>query len=571
MASLDNKIVQYRFTLNDAVISGANNFETGLYWTNRSELEYRVGQIGKDNNGFYFSYAYYTINEQGEQVLSYNGRQYWSQQTSGDFIIEFAPYTYPQSNITIPDDVYNGCITIIEMTFSTNSERMTGTIELKHSEGSPITGYYGGYFEIFLTPIGEYRFIDADVPVIVTVPDFKNGGYKEYTLTNSTTGNHKTMSEILQDGKLRIWVLIGGGYYQLSDLGYKSVEIGDVLGKLVKSEYNVELVLQHASASNTATTVILNSEYVNVLTADNGYSMDEVEVIVTMDNRVVEGAYNPQTRTVTIAHVTGDIVITATAKKLYTFRFYSSNGQTLRATVERYSIKNILISLIGSTRTIKIDGVTIATYSEAIPENHSLVGLSLSANSNRPVIQLDYVYSGSYNENTDFFECIVEVPDYGETMTINLYHNKSKKNVLFKELVTVGTALTGTLREKSSIINPSIIIERHGVLDFDYVFIPQFKRYYYVTEVISIKRDLWLIGLRVDVLMTYQSLIRLQTCYVLRNEFEGDDDKTDTYISFDYDKQIKYEVIPYDDINKIYDFSEGNAKDLSCILKVIGG
>ena len=87
-------------------------------------------------------------------------------------------------------------------------------------------------------------------------------------------------------------------------------------------------------------------------------------------------------------------------------------------------------------------------------------------------------------------------------MIITFYNNISEKNVIRK---TINNPLTisGTLRESTSVINPIITVEAPVTLiGYNYCYIPDFSRYYYVVDVKSMRNNLWAVTLRVDVLMS---------------------------------------------------------------------
>lgn len=102
-----------------------------------------------------------------------------------------------------------------------------------------------------------------------------------------------------------------------------------------------------------------------------------------------------------------------------------------------------------------------------------------------------------------------------------LYHNNAEQNRLDKTnfLENVST-LNGYLRDKTSITNPSIIIEMNDFPTFNYVYLPKFNRYYYVTNIISIATNLWQIDMHVDVLMSYRDEILDTECIIERNQYD---------------------------------------------------
>ena len=81
------------------------------------------------------------------------------------------------------------------------------------------------------------------------------------------------------------------------------------------TQYTVTNTLSHCTSNNAAAKVNAEAPYVATLTADGGFSMSGAEVSITMGGATITtDAYNSNTGVITIPAVTGDIVITATAK-----------------------------------------------------------------------------------------------------------------------------------------------------------------------------------------------------------------------------------------------------------------
>lgn len=88
-------------------------------------------------------------------------------------------------------------------------------------------------------------------------------------------------------------------------------------------------------------------------------------------------------------------------------------------------------------------------------------------------------------------------------MEIKLYHNISDNRTIRKELVNE-FSLTGTLRDSCSLIEPIINIENNDVVRFNYAYIPDFQRYYFIRKVTSLRKGIWTIELEVDPLMSFK-------------------------------------------------------------------
>lgn len=102
-------------------------------------------------------------------------------------------------------------------------------------------------------------------------------------------------------------------------------------------------------------------------------------------------------------------------------------------------------------------------------------------------------------------------------MNVRLYLTMSPANMVQKQLTLV-TNETGTLREPTSILDPTFVMERNSPTGFNYVYIEEFGRYYYVSGVSSVSNSLVAVSCHVDVLMTYSNYIRELTAVVRRQE-----------------------------------------------------
>ena len=84
------------------------------------------------------------------------------------------------------------------------------------------------------------------------------------------------------------------------------------------------------------------------------------------------------------------------------------------------------------------------------------------------------------------------------------------------------TSFTGTLREGTNLLQPSFLINASGVPSYNYAYVAEFGRYYYVTDIASVSNNLWRVSMDVDALMTYRETIKQQRGIILRNENEFD-------------------------------------------------
>ena len=91
-------------------------------------------------------------------------------------------------------------------------------------------------------------------------------------------------------------------------------------------------------------------------------------------------------------------------------------------------------------------------------------------------------------------------------MVIHLYNNTSERNAITKTL-TNEISVSGSLREESNIHNPVIMINAPSIIGFNYAYIPDFYRYYYLNDITSVRVGLWRLTLICDVLMSFKSAI----------------------------------------------------------------
>lgn len=91
-------------------------------------------------------------------------------------------------------------------------------------------------------------------------------------------------------------------------------------------------------------------------------------------------------------------------------------------------------------------------------------------------------------------------------MNITLHVNSSERQAISKSLDS-GVVLSGSLRNESSVINPSFLIEYENPSGFNYCYIADFGRYYFITNITSIRTNIWRIDCAVDVLMSFSNEI----------------------------------------------------------------
>lgn len=147
---------------------------------------------------------------------------------------------------------------------------------------------------------------------------------------------------------------------------------------------------------------------------------------------------------------------------------------------------------------------------------------------------------------------------------INLYTTKSEKTALDKTMEGGSKVeLTGTFRDASNVINPSVEIQADAgtIAGKNYFEITEFGRKYFITEVTATGNNRCVVTGHVDVLSTYASEIRANSGVVGRSE-----NRWNLYLD---DNMIKVSSIPK--ILTKNGFSGASFSDNPSIVMVVVG
>ena len=104
-------------------------------------------------------------------------------------------------------------------------------------------------------------------------------------------------------------------------------------------------------------------------------------------------------------------------------------------------------------------------------------------------------------------------------MTLWLYYNPSETHAVTKNLA-LGRNFTGTLKTPVDISNPVITLEIDTPLSYNYAYIPEFNRYYFIVSCSVLRTNLWELTLHVDVLMSFKNDFLKLGAVIARQENE---------------------------------------------------
>lgn len=174
-----------------------------------------------------------------------------------------------------------------------------------------------------------------------------------------------------------------------------------------------------------------------------------------------------------------------------------------------------------------------------------------------------------------------EIPDsmtfYGiytavtDEFTMYFYKSTAEKNRMDKSAyLTEIIQSTGTLRRATSIISPEFEFIYNKVPDFNYVYIPNFNRYYFIDNIVSLRNNVWTLSLSVDVLMSFKEQIKECDGFIARNEFEFNhyliDNRRSTQVN------VVREIKPFTQSAMSVDMDDGNfphTEDYFYVVQVI--
>lgn len=145
-------------------------------------------------------------------------------------------------------------------------------------------------------------------------------------------------------------------------------------------------------------------------------------------------------------------------------------------------------------------------------------------------------------------------------MDIKLYYNSSDNRCISKQLQNE-LSITGVLREETSIINPIITIKNSTPIRYNYVYIPEFKRYYYINNIESVRNNIWRLHLQVDPLMSFKGdILALKVVVDKQSLLENGDEYID-------DGSLVSENLMF---KTVYNFANGFNNTSEYILITVG-
>ena len=108
-------------------------------------------------------------------------------------------------------------------------------------------------------------------------------------------------------------------------------------------------------------------------------------------------------------------------------------------------------------------------------------------------------------------------------MNIKLMRTQSSYNSIDKKILTEKLLENCKLLETANVVNPTVIIggftKMEDISDYNYCYIAQFKRYYFISDIKNLTGGRVQIDMHVDVLKTYKdSILDSQQLIIAEND-----------------------------------------------------
>jgi hypothetical protein len=92
-------------------------------------------------------------------------------------------------------------------------------------------------------------------------------------------------------------------------------------------------------------------------------------------------------------------------------------------------------------------------------------------------------------------------------VTVTTYVNASDYNTLDKDITAVDSSVTVICKDDTDILHPTLIFSENMDMDFNYLYITELGRYYFVRSK-SLAQQRYYVNCEVDVLMSYNAQIK---------------------------------------------------------------
>lgn len=199
---------------------------------------------------------------------------------------------------------------------------------------------------------------------------------------------------------------------------------------------------------------------------------------------------------------------------------YKRDGETIETSFTTLPITSTNLTVEGNTATLTVytavDTSKNVVYTIEKPKGLAFSGFTSIKDSVNIEIPLGTATT-LIGKDTELYPVYLpSLPD--DAVIANLYFMSCETNKIDKtNYIELYKSILGVFRSSVDILKPHLILQLDQYPEFNYVYLPRFKRYYFVTSKSNVSKDIYDIGLDVDPLYTYMEEIKNVTAQVLRS------------------------------------------------------
>ena len=145
-------------------------------------------------------------------------------------------------------------------------------------------------------------------------------------------------------------------------------------------------------------------------------------------------------------------------------------------------------------------------------------------------------------------------------MNVSFYYNQSDDRQINKTLIEE-KVFDGTVRDNVNVMNPVVRFFSSEILRYNYCYIPDFQRYYFITSVTAVSNDIYDVNFTTDVLMSFRGEILQYPVIVDKQSQKANGDE---YID---DSSLVTDNLLF---SSVYNFSRGSLDKPEYILITAG-
>lgn len=130
-------------------------------------------------------------------------------------------------------------------------------------------------------------------------------------------------------------------------------------------------------------------------------------------------------------------------------------------------------------------------------------------------------------------------------MIVKAYKTESSANTINKVINFVAD-IDVKFKDEVNIFNPTIVLKYDDLIDFNYMYIEKFKRYYFIESVEVFPNKIYHLTLKCDVLMSFKDDILNSYGNIIRQT------NYNNFYDFDYSSEVRKESNIYNS-NVVFD------------------